>query len=91
MADIELRDHEKSAMVMRELAGLRKQVPGNAQPRHWPAKTTPAMPADAMADLRARVRALAQAIVDGGTMEPSKGSVAATERGGWGPSQRGRR
>ena len=74
--DIEQRDHEKTVAVLRELAGLRTRVPSHGA-------GDPSRPPFSAADLdtlRARVRELAQAIVDGGTMERSAGSIAASNR-----------
>ena len=75
--DIEQRDHEKTVAVMRELAGLRTRVPAHRadEPRRPPFSAELDM-------LRARVRALAQAIAGGGTMERSAGSSAASNRRG---------
>ena len=65
---IEQRDHEKTVALRRELAGLRKRVPSHGAGD--PSGRPPFDAAD-MDRLRARVRELAQAIVDGGTMAPS--------------------
>jgi hypothetical protein len=73
--DIEQRDHEKTVAVLRELAGLRTRVPSH---RDLPGR--PAFNAADLNELRQRVRELAHAIVDGGTMERSAGSVAASKR-----------
>ena len=73
--DIEQRDHEKTVAVLRELAGLRTKVPS-----HGDQPGRPAFDAADLNDLRHRVRELARANVDGGTMERSVGSVAASER-----------
>jgi hypothetical protein len=70
MKYIELKDHEKTVAVLRELAGVRTAVPSSRD-----------FPAAELDRLRHRVRELAQAIVDGGTMERSAGSLAASERG----------
>jgi hypothetical protein len=69
MKDIEQKDHEKTVAVLRELAGIRTAVPSS---RDFPVRE--------MDELRERVRELAQAIVDGGTMERSGGSLAASTR-----------
>ena len=75
--DLELKSHSKTVAVMRELAGLRTKVPshGKADPQG-----RPPMNAVELDQLRDRVRELAQAIVDGGTMERSAGSLAASAR-----------
>ena len=61
--------------MLRELAGLRTKVPS-----HGEQPGRPAFNATELNELRQRVRELARAIVDGGTMERSTGSVAASER-----------
>jgi hypothetical protein len=55
--------------VLRELAGLRTVVPSHASFR-----------AHELAELRLRLMEIAQAIVDGGTMERSAASKAASRR-----------
>ena len=69
MKDIEQKNHEATVAVLRELAGIRTKVPSN---RNFPVRE--------LDELRERVRELAQAIVDGGTMERSAGSLAASTR-----------
>jgi hypothetical protein len=69
MKDIELHDPVITVAVFRELAGIRTEVPSN---RNFPVET--------MDKLRGRAREMAKAIVDGGTMERSRGSVAASAR-----------
>ena len=74
--DIGQRDHEKTVAVLRELAGPRTRVPSHGA-------GDPSRPPFSAADLdklRARVRELAQAIVEGGKMERSAGSIAASNR-----------
>jgi hypothetical protein len=66
--DIEQRDHEKTGAVLRELAGLRTRVPSHGA-------GDPSRPPFSAADLdalRARLRELAQAIIDGGTMRAAR-------------------
>jgi hypothetical protein len=55
--------------------GLRTKVPS-----HGEQPGRPAFDAADLNELRQRVRELAKAIVDAGTMERSAGSVAASER-----------
>jgi hypothetical protein len=69
MRDIEQKNHQVTVAVLRELAGIRTVVPSNRD-----------FPVNEMDQLRDRVRELAQAIVDGGTMERSPGSLAASQR-----------
>jgi len=69
MRDIELDDPRITVAVLRELAGIRAVVPSNRD-----------FPVQKLDRLRDRVLAMAQAIVDGGTMERSRGSIAASER-----------
>jgi hypothetical protein len=69
MRDIELDNPVVTVAVLRELAGIRIDVPSNRD-----------FPVQKMDELRDRVRAMAQAIVDGGTMERSRGSIAASQR-----------
>ena len=73
--DIEQRDHEKTVAVLRELAGVRTRVPS-----HGDRDDRPPFRAAELNELRERVRELAHAIVDGGTMDRSPGSVAASRR-----------
>jgi hypothetical protein len=73
--DIEQRDHEKTVAVLRELAGLRTKVPSHGD---HPGRA--AFDAADMHELRQRIRELAQAIVDRGTMDRSSGSIAASDR-----------
>lgn len=75
--DVELKSHSKTVAIMRELAGLRTKVPshGKADPQG-----RPPMSAVELDQLRDRVRELAQAIVDGGTIDRSPGSLAASAR-----------
>jgi hypothetical protein len=75
--DIELKDHRKTVAVMRELAGLRTKVPSHGE---GDPQGRPPFRAHELDQLRARVRELAQAIVDGGTMGRSAGSIAASKR-----------
>jgi hypothetical protein len=75
--DLELKSHSKTVAVMRELAGLRTKVPSHGEAD--PQGRVP-MPAAEVEELRQRVHALARAIVDGGTMERSAGSLAASAR-----------
>jgi hypothetical protein len=67
--DIELQEQGITVAIMRELAGIRVQVPSN---RNFPVQK--------MDELRQRVYELAVAIVDGGTMERSDASHAASAR-----------
>jgi hypothetical protein len=75
--DLELKSHSKTVAVMRELAGLGTKVPS-----HGKADPQGRLPMNSfeLDQLRDRVRELAQAIVDGGTMERSAGSLAASAR-----------
>jgi hypothetical protein len=69
MRDIELDDPRITVAVLRELAVVRTDVPSNRD-----------FPVQKMDKLRDRVRAMAQAIVDGGTMERRRGSRSASQR-----------
>lgn len=71
MKDIEQKNHEATVAVLRELAGIRTEVPSDCD-----------FPVREVDELRERVRELAQAIVDGGTMERSAASLAASARKG---------
>ena len=69
MRDIELHDPVITVAVFRELAGIRVAVPSNRD-----------FTVEKMDKLRDRAREMAQAIVDGGSMERSPGSLAASAR-----------
>jgi hypothetical protein len=70
--DIELHDQGMTTAILRELAGVRVRVPSNS-----------GYPAEKQDELRARVRRMAEAIVNGPPLERSRGSLAASER--WQP------
>jgi hypothetical protein len=69
MKDIELRHQGMAVALMRELAGIRVEVPSN-----------PNCPADVQEELRERIRELAQAIAVGPNLPRSTGSISASKR-----------